>query len=88
MLLETQQPVHAQRATTPVSEKVLESQRNLDETAELYRSLRTAASVSNDTKRMERVQEKLKSVTVWGSLTLGNTFSANLEVSFSQDLHE
>lgn len=64
MLLETPQQSQSQRASTPASERMLESQRNLDETAELFKSLRTASSIDNDTKRMERVQEKLKSVTV------------------------
>ena len=55
-----------ERTTTPIPKKVLESQQNLEETTELYKSLRTATMITDDTKRMERVNERLKSVTVWG----------------------
>jgi len=53
-----------ERAASPIPEKLKESQRNLEETTELYKSLRTAASISSDTKRMDRVNDRLKSVTV------------------------
>ncbi|XP_066915378.1 jouberin-like [Clytia hemisphaerica] len=52
-----------ERTTTPIPKKVQESQRDLEETTELYKSLRTATIITDDTKRMERVNERLKSVT-------------------------
>ena len=62
--LEAQKITQPHRTDTPVSERILESQRNLDETAELYKSIRAASSISNDTKCMERVREHLESVMV------------------------
>ena len=59
-----QQPDETQHSSFETPEKVKQSQRDLEETTELHKSLRAASTIANDTKRMERVNARLESVTV------------------------
>lgn len=62
--MDYQQPDETQHSVFETPEKVKQSQRDLEETTELYKSLRAASTIANDTKRMERVNARLESVTV------------------------
>ena len=70
---------HHSSLVTP--DKVKQSQRDLEETAELYKSLRAASTVANDTKRMERINARLDSVTV--CIDIINEYLFRLKHQFS-----
>ncbi|XP_057305482.1 jouberin-like [Hydractinia symbiolongicarpus] len=57
--------------------KSFDTQKSLEETTELYNSMRMSSTITNDAKRMERVQKKLQSVTTRSMDDLTTTATKN-----------